>query len=158
MRGGLGNQAASSGFVSYMTPKQYLDALPADRKILISKLRDIILKSDPLVREVVSVVMGKEALVFLQGDTYKYALTSLENHMSLHSMVMYGFPALRTNFQRMMPKVKFQKGCINFKSGSQLSIPLIEKFMKEMAAVEYPPPEQKKRAEKRAQLGRRRDD
>jgi hypothetical protein len=139
-----------------MTPKQYLDSLPADRKILLTKLRDLILKSDPLVREVVSSVMGREALVFLQGDIYKYALVSLENHMSFHSMVMYGAHAIRANYQKMMPKVMFQKGCITFKSGSQLPIPLVERFIKDMAAVDYPPPQHKARVEKLAQLGKKR--
>lgn len=133
-----------------MTPKEFIDSLPPDRKILLSKLRALILKSDPLVREVIGTVMGREALVFLQGDIFKYALANLENHMSFHSMVMYGAPIMRANFAKMMPKVKFQKGCISFKSGSQLSIPLTEKLIKEMAAVEFPPKEYKARVEKLA--------
>src|SRR5947207_5101154 len=102
-----------------MTPKQYIDSLPEDRKEVISKLRALILKSDPLVREVVSGLMGREALIFMQGDLFKYALSSAKQHMSFHSMVMYasqsrfGGSGLREKFEKLLPKAKFQKGCIN---------------------------------------------
>lgn len=133
-----------------MTPKEFLETLPPDRRAVIAKLRTMILKGDPLVREVVSVFMGREALVYLQGDIFKYALAVGKEHMSLHSMVLYGSKTLHENFRKMMPKVKFQKGCLNFKSTSQLSLPLAEKLIKEMAACEFPPAQFKERMEKLA--------
>lgn len=139
-----------------MTPKQYLDSLPEDRKEMISKLRELILKSDPLVKEVVAGMMGRESLVFMQGDFMKYALSSVKEHMSFHSMVMYGSSirfggsGLREKFEKLLPKVKFQKGCINFKNAMQMPLDIAEKFVKEMAKVEYPPPEYKERMEKNA--------
>ena len=137
-----------------MTPKQYLDSLPEDRKAIISKLRGFILKSDPLVKEVVSSMMGKEMLMYMQGDFMKYALSSVKDHMSFHSMVMYGSSkrfggsGLRERYEKLLPTVKFQKGCINFKNAVQMPLDIVEKFVDEMSEVEYPPPEHKERMEK----------
>jgi len=139
-----------------MTPKQYLDSLPEDRKEVISKLRELILKSDPLVKEVVAGVMGRDSLVYLQGNVMKYALSSMKEHMSFHSMVMYGSSlrfggsGLREKFEKLLPRAKFQKGCINFKNALHMPVDIAEKFIKEMAKVEYPPPEYKEIMEKNA--------
>jgi hypothetical protein len=139
-----------------MTPKQYLDSLPDDRQEVILKLRGFILKSDPLVKEVVAGMMGREMLVYMQGDFMKYALSSVKSHMSFHSMVMYGSSirfggnGLCEKFEKLLPKVKFQKGCINFKSAVQLPLDVAEKFVKEMAKVEFPPKAFKEQMEKSA--------
>jgi hypothetical protein len=139
-----------------MTPKQYLDTLPEDRREVISKLRSIILKSDPLVKEVVAGMMGREMLMYMQGDFMKYALSSVKSHMSFHSMVMYGSSirfgggGLREKFEKLLPKAKFQKGCINFKNVAQLPLDIAEKFVKEMAKAEYPPKQFKESMEKNA--------
>lgn len=128
-----------------MTPKEYLDSLPPERREVIAKLREYILKADPLVKEVVGSMMGKEMLIYLQGDTMKYALSSVKNYMSLHSMVMYGSSirfgggGLREKFEKLMPKAAFQKGCVNFKNAVELPLDVAKKFIAEMATVEYPP-------------------
>ena len=139
-----------------MTPKQYLDTLPKERKVIISKLREYILKSDPLVKEVVAGMMGREMLMYMQGDFMKYALSSVKDHMSFHSMVMYGSSVrfggggLREKYEKLLPKAKFQKGCINFKSALQLPLDVAEKIVKEMAKVEFPPAKFKESMEKSA--------
>src|SRR5437867_636383 len=133
-----------------MTPKQYIDSLPEDRKEVISKLRELILKSDPLVREVVTGVMGRDALVYLQGDIMKYALSSVKQYMSFYSMVMYASKGMKEKFTKLLPKAKFQKGCINFKEAVHMPLDVMEKFIKEMADCEYPPPQYKERMEKNA--------
>jgi fructose-1,6-bisphosphatase len=98
-----------------MTPKQYLDTLPEDRREVISKLREYILKSDPLVKEVVGGMMGREMLVYMQGDLMKYALSCVKQHMSFHSMVMYynstrfGGSGLRETYEKLLPKANFRK-------------------------------------------------
>jgi hypothetical protein len=137
-----------------MTPKQYIDSLPEDRKEVVLKLRELILKSDPLVKEVVAGMMGREMLMYMQGDFMKYALSSVKQHISFHSMVMYGSSVrmggsgLREKFEKLLPKVKFQKGCINFKNAVHFPLDIAEKFIKEMAKAEYPPKEFKERMEK----------
>ena len=137
-----------------MTPKEYIDSLPEDRKEVISKLRQLILKSDPLVKEVVAGMMGREMLMYMQGDFMKYALSSVKDHMSFHSMVMYGSSVrfggggLREKYEKLLPKAKFQKGCVNFKNVIQMPLDVAEKFVKEMAKVEYPPKQFKEQMEK----------
>ena len=139
-----------------MTPKQYLDTLPEDRREMISKLRGFILKSDPLVKEVVAGMMGREMLMYMQGDFMKYALSSVKSHMSFHSVVMYGSSirlkgnGLREKFEKLLPKAKFQKGCINFNNAAQMPLDIAEKFVQEMAKMEYPPKQFKERMEKNA--------
>jgi hypothetical protein len=109
-----------------MTPKEYLGSLPEDRREVISKMREMILKSDPLVREVVAGVMGRDALVFLQGDVMKYALSSVKNYMSFYTMVMYATKGMKEKFTKLLPKAKFQKGCINFKDIVQMPLDVAE--------------------------------
>jgi hypothetical protein len=137
-----------------MTPKQFLDSLPEDRRKILTALREIILKSDPLIKETVGLMMGKEMLMYCQGDFMKYALSSVKDHLSLHSMVMYGSSirfggsGLREAYEKLLPKAKFQKGCVNFKNEAELPIDIAKKFIADMASVEYPPPEYKERMEK----------
>ena len=139
-----------------MTPKQYLDTLPEDRMEVITKLRECILRSDPHVTEVVARMMGSEMLVYNQGDLMKYALSSVKNHMSFHSMVMYGSSirfngsGLREKFEKLLPKAKFQKGCVNFKNTVQLPLDVAEKFVHEMAKCDYPPKQFKEQMDKSA--------
>jgi hypothetical protein len=136
-----------------MTPKEFLDSLEPERKEILSPLRELILKHDKGVVEVVSGMMGKPSLVYVtKGDRLmKYSLSSAKNHLSFASMVMYGSSTrfggtgLRETYEKLMPKAKFQKGCINFKSAEQFPLDVARKFIIDMAAVEYPPPEYKDR-------------
>src|SRR5438067_2231242 len=133
-----------------MTTTQYIDSLPEDRKEVISKMRELILKSNPLVKEVVGSLMGREMLMYMQGDFMKYALSSVKNHISFHSMVMYGAKGMKEKFMKLLPKAKFQQGCINFKSALQMPMDITEKFIKEMASCEFPPPQFKASMERNA--------
>ena len=129
-----------------MTGKEYLNALAPDRKALISSLRDLIFKHDRNVKESVERMMGTEMLVYKTPEgIFKYALSSVKTHMSFHSMVLYcsserfGGTGLREKYQALLPKVKFQKGCINFKNAGQMPLDIIEEFIRESAGLEYPP-------------------
>jgi hypothetical protein len=136
-----------------MTPKQFLDSLEPDRKEILSQLRALILKHDKNVEEVVSGMMGKFSLVYVTKEDrlMKYGLSSAKSHMSFHSMVMYGSSTrfggsgLREAYQKLLPKAKFQQGCINFKSLEQFPLDVAKNFIIDMAAVDYPPSEYKDR-------------
>jgi hypothetical protein len=84
----------------------------------------------------------------------KYALSSVKDHLSFHSMVMYGSSlrfggsGLREAYEKLLPKAKFQKGCVNFKSEAELPLDVAEQFIADMASVEYPPPQLKAQMEK----------
>lgn len=136
-----------------MTPKEFLDTLEPERREIISGLRDLILKHDKNVKEVVTGMMGKSSLVYVtpKDRLMKYSLSSAKNHISFASMVMYssstrfGGSGLREAYQKLLPKAKFQKGCINFKSAEQFPLDVAKSFIMDMASVEYPPPEYKDR-------------
>jgi hypothetical protein len=122
-----------------MTPTQYLNTLQPERRAVLSKLRDLILKHDKQVTETVTKMMGQEMLYYTVGGVMKYALASPKSHMSMHSMVMYGSTGIRERYVPMMPKAKFQKGCINFKIAADLPLDVAELMIKDSAKVSWPP-------------------
>ena len=61
------------------------------------------------------------------------------------SSTRFGGSGLCEAYQTLLPKAKFQQGCINFKSAEQFPLDIAKKFIIDMAAVEYPPPEYKDR-------------
>lgn len=136
-----------------MTPKQFLDSLPPERKEVLFALRDLLLKHDKNINETVSGMMGNQMLMYCtkEDGIMKYALSSVKSHMSFHSLVMYGSSTrfggsgLRETYQKLLPKAKFQQGCINFKSAEQFPLNVAKNFIIDMASVEYPPPEYKDR-------------
>ncbi len=100
-----------------MTVAEYLNTIVSDRKLLLSRLRELILQHDRNVTESVEGTMGHEMIVYRTPDgIFKYALSSTKAYMSFHSMVMYcssggGEGAgLREKYQALLPKAKFQKG------------------------------------------------
>lgn len=132
-----------------MTPKQFLDSLEPERKEILFALRELILKHDKNITETVAEMMGKEMLMYntKEDGIMKYALASAKSHMSFHSLVMYassarfGGSGLRETYEKLLPKAKFQQGCINFKSADQFPLDVAKDFIIDMASVVYPPPE-----------------
>lgn len=129
-----------------MTAEEYLDSLEPGRKSLLSQIRDLILKHDKNITETVTTMMGKPMLVYQAPcGIFKYALASVKTHMSFHSMVMYGSSkrfggtGLRERYEQLLPKAKFQKGCINFGNADQMPLDVVERLIRESAAQEYPP-------------------
>ena len=123
-----------------MTPTVFLNGLPPDRKKTLAAIRKLILTYDNSVTESVGEMMGKEMLIYKAGDIFKYALASTKGYMSFHSMVMYGCaPHLREKYITLLKKAKFQKGCINFKTADEMPLDIAEQFIKESAAIPFPP-------------------
>jgi len=130
-----------------MTVQEYLDSLQPDRATIISKLHQFIVEHDKKVKVSVGRMMGKEMLIYnsVPDGIFKYALSSVKTHMSFHSMVMYCSSqrfcgtGLREKYQKLLPKAKFQKGCVNFNNAAQMPIDVVEEFIKESAMQEYPP-------------------
>ncbi len=88
----------------------------ADQKI-VESFRKCILSTDTTVVESTGSVMNCQgALVYNQEGVFKYALARTKNHFTLHSMVMYAFPETVISLKKNAGKLKFMKGCINFKS------------------------------------------
>ncbi len=149
-----------------MTVKEYLEALAPDRRLLISRLRDLIVEHDKGLRESVEDMMGKSMLIYKTPDgVFKYALSSVKTHVSFHSMVMYcsserfAGTGLREKYQALLPKANFQKGCVNFKNAGQMPLEIVGELIRESAGMEFPPASIKERAlksEARRQAARKR--
>jgi hypothetical protein len=123
-----------------MTPEQYMDTIPAERKEIFARLREIILQNDKKVTEVVQNTMGKPMLVYNCNDSvFKYALASPKGHISFHSMVMYGNPKIKEKYMPILPKGKFQKGCINFPNLKDFPFDVVEDLIRDSAGCPYPP-------------------
>ncbi len=120
-----------------MTPKQFLAKLDPDRKALLSALHGAILHHDKKVVAKVQTMMGKEMIGYCEDSVFKYALSPVKSHMSLHAMPLYAPPALHAKYKALLPQVKFQQGCINFKNAEQLPIGIANQLLGDCASVDY---------------------
>jgi len=98
----------------------YIKNQPSDRHELLTSLHQIILDNDKTVVAVVEPMMGKEMIIYKGNGVMKYGLASVKNYMSLHLLPMYGIPNIHAKYKALLAEAEFQKGCINFKDGSQV--------------------------------------
>lgn len=125
-----------------MNVEAFLQTLPEDRRTITTTLRECILLHDRNVVEVVSVMMGQQMLMYNSPEgIFKYGLANPKSHFSFHSMLLYCRPELRERMQKELKNVKFQQGCVNVTKPSEFPIAIMEEFLREMAAMPYPPPE-----------------
>ncbi len=129
-----------------MTVAEFVNSLGPERKLMLSRLRELILKHDRNVTESVERTMGHHMIVYRTPDgIFKYAVSSTKAYVSFHSMVMYCSSGggkgvgLREKYQALLPKAKFQKGCINFEDAGQMPVEIIGDLIRESALMEYPP-------------------
>jgi hypothetical protein len=100
-----------------MTIEQYIKELSENEQIVIQQFRKIIMENDKAVSESFGkLMMNSNALCYNEQGIFKYGLSVAKNHISFHSMVMYSNPELIIELKAKLKKVKFHKGCINFKS------------------------------------------
>ncbi len=132
-----------------MKPEEYLDTLEPERKAVLNNMRKLLFKHDKKVVEVVSSLMGKQMLIYNCNGMFKYALAATKSGMTFHSMVMYGSPELHAKYVKLLPKAKFQKGCINFTKPDQMPLEVVEEMMKDFAKCEFPPPQFAKSMQKK---------
>src|ERR1700722_16073939 len=103
-----------------MTVPEFLAGLPADRQELMNTLHETIVANDPNVVVSIKPMMGKEMIMYEEGNYMKYALASAKRHKSLHCLPMYMHPEIHAKYAALLPAAKFQKGCINFTDGDQM--------------------------------------
>ena len=135
------------------TVKEYIEALPEDRKPVIEKLRQVILSNLPdgfeeqisygMIGYVVPLsrypqgyhVKNNEPLPFL-------ALASQKNHIAAYHMGLYGNQALEAWFineyaQRVPTKLDMGKSCIRFKNPDHIPYDLIAELCQKITVDEY---------------------
>ena len=104
------------------TSQQYITQQPAERQGVLTALHKVIVENDTTVTPVVEPMMGKEMIMYKGRGMMKYALASVKNYMSLHVLPMYGSAILYNKYKALLPAANFQKGCINFKNASEISL------------------------------------
>lgn len=123
------------------TPQEYIDSLPEDRKTVISKLRNVILKNIP---EGFEEMMGYGMLGFAVPHTIYpngyhcdpklplpfLGIASQKNFVALYHMGIYADPILSAWFVTEYPKhaktkLDMGKSCIRFKKMEDIPYDLI---------------------------------
>ena len=119
-----------------MEISEFISTMPADRQETLTSIHNLILANDPNVIPVIKPMMGKETILYEQRSVMKYGLASAKGHMSLHCLPMYMDPALHAKYISRFPDAKFQKGCINFEYGSEMSHAALTELLTECSAVD----------------------
>lgn len=119
-----------------MTISEYLSSMPADRQALLTTLHETIVANDPTVIPVIKPMMGKEMILYEQRSYMKYGLASTQKYMSLHCLPIYMNPALHTQYEKLLPAAKFQKGCINFSDAEAMPSATVAALITDCAAID----------------------
>jgi hypothetical protein len=119
-----------------MTVTEHLDTHSDERRPVITAIHQLILKNDPSVEVVVGSMMGKEMLLYNDRGFFKYGLAGTKDYMSLHVMPIYLNLPLHAKYVALLPKAKFQKGCINFKTGADISLDVVTGLISDCAPID----------------------
>jgi hypothetical protein len=121
-----------------MTIPEFITGLPADRQQLMNTLHQLIIANDPNVTVSIKPMMGKEMLMYEEGNYMKYALANAKAYMSLHCLPMYMNAPLHAKYSALLPDVKFQKGCINFTEAVEMPIATVAALIADCAPINVP--------------------
>jgi Domain of unknown function (DU1801) len=122
-----------------MLPADYIKHQPAERQEILTAIHTVISAHDKTVIAVVEPMMGKEMILYKmqQGKgMMKYGLASVKNHMSLHLLPMYMSPKIYEKYMPLLAQAKFQKGCINFNSETDMPLPVVQQLIIDCAPVD----------------------
>jgi len=115
---------------------EFINIMPIDRQAILTAIHELILAHDKSVTPIVKPMMGKEMILYEEpGHIMKYALASTQKHMSLHCLPMYMNAPLYQKFEKLLPDAKFQKGCINFKDGSEVPSSVLAQLIDDCSAI-----------------------
>jgi len=119
-----------------MTIPSFIETQLLERQALLSAIHELILEADETVEAEISPMMGKEMIIYKADGLFKYGLSSVKNHLSLHLMPIYSVPALYAKYVDLLPNASFQKGCVNFKDENQAPLPILKELMIECSKVD----------------------
>ena len=119
----------------------FIDELEEPEKEELDKYRIAILESDAkVVEKSENIMRSKNALVYEEEGVFKYGLAKTKNHFTFHSMVMYSNSDVFDFIKNKVKKgAKVQKGCVNFKTTSQLPIEIFKEIMSLSATKDFSP-------------------
>ena len=121
-----------------MTIPEFIATLQADRQELISSLHQTIIANDPKVEYSIKPMMGKDMIMYEEGNYMKYALASVKSHMSLHCLPMYMNAPLHAKYEPLLPDAKFQKGCINFNDAEAIPAAIVSALITDCSPINLP--------------------
>jgi hypothetical protein len=119
-----------------MQASEYISKQAPERQAILSAIHSIIVKEDSSVLSEIGLMMGKEMILYKERGFFKYGLSSVKNHMSLHIMPIYMSSPLHAKYQKLLPQVEFQKGCINFKCAADVPLDIMEQLFADCAKVD----------------------
>lgn len=118
-----------------MTIDAYIEKQPAERRQLLTAIHNSITGIDKTVTAAVGEMMCKQMILYHAG-VFKYGLSSVKNYISLHAMPVYGSPGLHAKYKALLPKAKFQKGCINFTSEKEMPLAVVVQLITDCAKID----------------------
>ncbi len=123
------------------TVKEYLAALPAERKEPIEFLHEFIQKTSPKLKSYFAYNM-------LGYGSFKYknykkevidwptvSLASQKNYISLYVCALEGGEYLAEKYQKDLGKVDVGRSCIRFKKLTDLNLPAVKKLLQKAAKM-----------------------
>jgi len=119
-----------------MTISKFISKQSADRQKLLSGIHETIIQTDKSIKPVVEPMMGKEMIVYKSSGIFKYGLSSVKNYMSLHAMPIYASYPLYSKYKSLLTNAKFQKGCINFKSETDIPLDILKQLIEDCSKID----------------------
>ena len=119
-----------------MSISEYIAAQPEERQELLSQLHEIIIQKDKTVTPVIAPMMGKEMIIYNAPGSFKYGLSSVKNHMSLHILPMYVSTILYEKYKVLLKEANFQKGCINFTSKDEMPLKIVKDLIADCSKID----------------------
>lgn len=118
-----------------MTIPEFIAQQPAERQAVFSALHNAIIANDASVTPVIGTMMRVEMILYNEDKCFKYGLAGTAKYMSLHCMPIYMNPPLHTKYSALLPKAKFQKGCINFTDLETMPADVVAGLIKDCSAI-----------------------
>jgi hypothetical protein len=119
-----------------MTVREFISNQPGERQKLLTVLNSVIIENDKSVTAGIGSMMGQEIIKYNTPGIFKYGLGSGKNYITLHAMPMYGSPVIYSKYKALLPKAKFQKGCINFKSEAEMPLNIVQQFIQDCSKID----------------------
>lgn len=98
------------------TPEAYLESVPAERRVVVERLRALVLETVPGATEQMQYGMLGYAY---EGRPFA-ALASQKNYVALYLMDLYTQPGLREKHAAALAKLDVGKSCIRFSHDTDL--------------------------------------
>jgi hypothetical protein len=132
--------------------KTHIFRQPVDRRDSLLLLHKIIVDNDSTVAAEIGLMMGKEMVIYKANGMMKYALASVKNYMSLHVLPMYMNNSLFEKYKVLLPKAKFQKGCINFDTVDAVPLNIVGDLIVDCSPIDLVAIREKYLADKKSKL------